>query len=129
MTAPVQIIRRQGQVHKCKGVGGQEAFDGGYTAEGFAKADVNATTAALVAAVAAKKIRVLSYTASATAAGAGTAVFKSAATAISHTISLAANANTGEADENGLFETADNEALNVTTTGVVGVRITYILVD
>lgn len=134
MTSPVQAFRRQGQYFKGKGVGSQNAYDGAYTAELFAKGDIAAAatqTSLVAAAGAGKKIRVLSYGVSALAAGATTVVFNSASTAISHVISLAANGNAAESAEAGLFETAANAALTVTTgAGAgVGVRVTYIVVD
>lgn len=129
MTNPVQSFRRTGQAHKTKGSTGLD-YEGAYTAEAFKFANVAAGTTELVAAVAAKKIRVLSYSLSGVTAGVSTSIFKSATNAISHTISLAANGNSSEADNNGLFETAAGEALNLTVaTNTVGVRLTYILVN
>lgn len=132
---PVQLVRRQSQGHKRKGVGSQFGYDGAYTGELYAF--VNAAVAvdtAVVAASTGSKIRVLSYGVSCVAAGAGTVVFNTkpagAGTAISQTIALPANGNVAESDNNGLFETAVSNGLSVTVTGnIVGVRVTYILVD
>ena len=107
------------------------------SAELFGRANIAAATTdgAIIAAVAAKKIRVLSYSVSALAAAATTATFTSkpggAGTAVSHLISLAANGNSSEDSEFGLFETAAGEGLSLTTgAGAgVGVRVTYVLVD
>lgn len=136
MTNPVQAFRRQSQGHKRKGAGSQAAYDGAYTAELFAKANITGSTTdgALVTAVAGAKIRVLSYSVSCVSTGGSSAVFNTkpsgAGTAISHLISLAASGFASEADNNGLFETAAGEGLTVTTgTNIVGVRVTYILVD
>ncbi len=130
MTSPVLSFKRQGQLYKRKGAASQAGYDGAYTAETFAI--INAAAGGdreVVAAVAGARIRVLSYSVSAPAGG-GTAVFKSASTAISPTITLGANAFVSEAHEAGLFETAEGEALNVTpVTSTMGVRVTYILVD
>ena len=135
MTSPVQMIRRQSQAHKRKGLT-TDAADGAYTAELFAKANIAAsqTDSAFIAAVTGSKIRVLSYSVSCVTAGASTIIFTSkpagAGAAISPTISLAANGNAAEADNNGLFETVVSEGLSITTGGnIVGVRVTYILVD
>jgi len=128
----VQLVKRQGQYYKGAG-GGSSAAYGDYITEKFAKADVAAaaTNTSLIAAVTAKKIRVISYSVSALAAGATTIKFSSATTAISHTISLAANGFASETDENGLFQTNAGEALTVTTGAAagVGVRVTYVEVD
>lgn len=130
MTNPVHSFRRQEQAHKRKGTGVHES-SGAYTSELFAFA--NATAGGdrqVVAAVAGSKIRVLSYSVSGAAGGAATATFKSATTAISALLSIAANGFVAESDNNGLFETAAGEALNITpATSTVGVRVTYILVD
>ena len=126
-----QNFRRQGQGHKTQGSGNQAAFDGAFTPELYAF--VNATTGAdrtVVAASTAKKIRVLSYSLSGPAGSVSTITIKSAtAGAISPLISLAANGFAAESDNNGLFETTAGEALVVTTSATVGVRVTYILVD
>lgn len=136
MTEPTQMFRRQGQAHKSKGAGNQAAYDGAYTSELYAIVTVTgaATDTAVVAAVAAKRIRVLSYSVSCVAAGASTIVFNSkpggAGTAITHTISLAANGNSSESDNNGLFQTAVGEGLSASAgANNVGIRVTYILVE
>lgn len=126
---PVQLVRRQGQFHKSEG-GGDSAAYGNYTAELYDF--LEATTGAdreVVAAVADKKIRVLSYSLSGNAGTVSTAVWKSAAAAIDSTKYLAQNGFIGEADENGLFETAAGEALNINVSANVSARVTYILVD
>lgn len=128
MTNPVMSFRRQGQAHKTKGTTGLD-YEGAYTPELYAF--VNAATGArreIVAAVANRKIRVLSYSLSGPAGSVSTATFESATTAISPLISLAANGFAPESDNNGLFETAAGAALNITTSATVGVRVTYILV-
>lgn len=136
MTSPVQAFRRQSQAHKRKGVGNQAGYDGAYTAELFTKANATGATTdfALITAVVGSKIRVLSYSVSCVVTGASSITFNSkpagAGTAISHLITLAASAFTAESDNNGLFETVVSEGLTCTTgTNIVGVRLTYILVD
>lgn len=128
MTNPTMSFRRQGQAHKTKGATGLD-YEGAYTGELYAI--LNATTGAdreIVAAVAGYKIRVLSYSVSGPAGSVVTATFKSATTAISPLISLGANGFAAEADNNGLFQSATAEALNIATSATTGVRITYILV-
>jgi hypothetical protein len=130
MTSPITAIRYQGKAHKRKGASATGDYNGAYTSELFAFID--ATTGAnreIVAAVAGAKIRVLSYSLSGPAGGAATATFKSANTAISPLLSLGANGWAAENDNNGLFQTASAEALNINTSATVGVRVTYILVD
>lgn len=135
MTYPVWAFRRQGQAHKSKGAGSALAYDGAYTAETFVFKNLAAgVDGSIVAAVAGKKIRVLSYSVSGAAGGVSTITFNSkpagAGTAISNLISLAANGFAAESDNNGLFETAAGEGLTATVvTNTVGLRITYILVD
>lgn len=133
-----QLIRRSGQYFRTStGSGSDIPAGGAYTAELYQFANIasGTTDGAIVAAVANKRIRVLSYAVSALTAGATTAIFTSkpggAGTAISHTISLAANGNFGEDSESGLFQTASGQGLSLTTgAGAgVGVRVTYILVD
>lgn len=135
MTNPVLSFRRQSQGHKRKGAGSQAGYDGAYTGELYAFANVAAgTDGAIITAVAGSRIRVLSYAVSGAAGGVATITFNSkpsgAGTAISCLISLAANGNFHEDDNNGLFQTAADEGLTATVgTNTVGVRITYILVD
>lgn len=138
MTNPVNAFRRQSQGHKRKGttVGAASlAQSGAYTAELFAKANVAAgTDGAVITAVSGSKIRVISYAVSGAAGGVATITFNSkpsgAGSAISHLISLPANGNAAESDNNGLFETVVSEGLTATVgTNTVGVRVTYILVD
>lgn len=129
------VIRRQGQFFR--GLGDGTPAGGGYLAEKFAIANVAAgtTDGAVVAAVSGKKIRVLSYSLSALAAGATTATFTSkpggAGSAVSPVISLGANGFAAESSDSGLFETVAGQGLSLTTAAGagVGVRVTYIEVD
>lgn len=83
-----------------------------------------AGTTAIVAAVTGAKIRVISYTLVAT--GAATAVFKSATTAVTGTMSFAANGGASAYCAEGLFETVASAALNlVTTSNAVEGHFTY----
>lgn len=133
----VQSFRKQGQLYKTKGAGNPEQSNGAWSSELFGRANIAAATTdgAVIAAVAGKKIRVLSYLVSALTAGATTATFTTkpggAGSAISPVISLAANGNVSEESEFGLFETNVGEGLSLTTgAGAgVGVRVTYVLVD
>lgn len=130
MTAPSLSVRVQSHAHKTKGAI-NDMSGGAYTAELFAFANVAAGTSDVVAAVAGKKIRVLSYSVSGAAGGVATATFISStgSAAISPLISLGANGFVHEADNNGLFETAAGDKLQLTAaTNTVGVRVTYILV-
>jgi hypothetical protein len=133
----VQSFRKQGQLYKTKGAAGSEQSKGSWSEELFGKANIAAgtTDGAIIAAVASKKIRVLSYSVSALTAAATTATFRSkpggTGLDVSHVISLAANGNSSEESEFGLFETITGEGLSLTTgAGAgVGVRVTYVLVD
>lgn len=136
MTAAVQQVRRQGQMHKNKGVGSQAAYDGAYTSEQFTTTFINAgtTDGAIVSATAGSRIRVLSFALGGAAGGAGTLVFNTkpagAGTAISPLYSLAINGSARESDINGLFQTAVGEGLTGTTSGApIFIRVTYILVQ
>ncbi len=135
MTSPTQPFRRQGQAHKRKGAGNQAGYDGAYTTELFAIANLTAgTDGAIITAVAGSRIRVLSYSISGAAGGVATITFNSkpsgGGAAISQLISLPANGFAAESDNNGLFQTVVGEGLTATTaTSTVGIRITYILVD
>lgn len=132
---PVQIVARQGQIYKRKGSGSLQ-YDGAFTEEKFAIANATGaqTDLAMVSGVANSKIRVISFAASGTTAA--TVVFNSkpagAGSAISplYNLTLAGCTTIVEKDDAGLFETAVGEGLSVTnSTGNVGYRITYILVD
>ena len=97
----------------------------------FAKAaPIAEDTTTVVAAVTGKKIRVLSYTIQGVTL-AGTAVFTSAATAISGVIATVVLVPFGESNPYGLFETVAGEALRVTmatATATSSVRVTYALI-
>jgi hypothetical protein len=134
MTFPVQAFRRQGQAHKTNRSNSGAAYFGAFTSELFAFGTITGAVidGALITGVTDKKIRVLSYAVSAQTASSITFNTKptGAGTAIMPTIYLAANGNSNEADNNGLFETSSGEGLTATTgTNTVGVRLTYILVD
>jgi len=121
-------VRKQGQYFQGRGDG--TPAGGAYAAEKFAF--TNAATGAdrqVVAGVTGKRIRVLSYSLSAPAAGAATATFKSAAAAIGPLVSLATNGFASESSDSGLLETVAGEALNINTSATVGVRVSYIEVD
>ena len=91
---------------------------------------INAATSGdantIVAAVAGKQIRVLSYTLIADAAV--TATWKSGTTAISGAMSLPANGGAAPTCQSGVLQTATGEALMMTLGGAVGVRghLTYV---
>lgn len=137
MTEPAQGFIAQEQAYKRKGVLSPRTMAGGaWTSELFAF--VNATGAttdfAVVAAVAGSRIRVLSYALSAVVTGVSSGTFTSkpggAGTAISPLISLPLNGFVSEDSAIGLFQTAVGEGLSITTgLNIVGVRVTYILVD
>lgn len=80
--------------------------------------NVGAATQSLVSALPGRRIRVLGFTITAGAAAA-TAVFQSAANAISGIYNLPINGNITEEAPNsrGLFETLPGEALQITGTG------------
>jgi hypothetical protein len=93
----------------------------------FASIIQAAGTGAVVAADATHKIRVLSYTI--IGAGAGTFQWKSATTAKSGPMDYVAASGASPQCSTGLFETAVNEALNLTVTGATGNgHLSYILV-
>lgn len=93
----------------------------------FAKADLTTTGSTVVAAVAGKKIRVLSLTLSSTVTN--DVQLTSNSTNISGTINIAARAPMVLSSLVGLFETASGEALKVTFSGAsLGVTLTYRLV-
>lgn len=91
-----------------------------------------AATTEVVAAQTGKKIRVLSYSVSGLLGGAaGSAQFKSAATAISNTLLTSITVTLAESHPLGLFETVAGEALNVTMVTALAtssVRVTYALI-
>lgn len=130
-----KIVRKQGQYFQGRGDG--TPAGGAYLEEKYAFANIAAgtTDGAIVAAVTGKRLRVISYALSALAAGATTATFTSkpggAGTAITATISLAANGFASEEAECGLFQTSVGQGLSLTTAvgAGVGVRVTYIEVD
>ena len=137
MTTPVESFISQGGAYKRAGVLVPRTSAGGaWTDELFAF--VNATGAttdfAVVAAVAGSRIRVLSYSLSAVVAGVSSGTFTSkpggAGTAISPLISLPLNGFVSESSPVGLFQTVSGQGLSITTgLNIVGVRVTYILVD
>lgn len=100
----------------------------------FSKIDASSSGSnTIVAAVAGKKIRVLSYVI--IAAGAVTAKWQSASTDLTGAMSLAANGGAAPSVSvlapggvYGLFETASGEALNLNLGGAVNVsgHLTYI---
>lgn len=93
---------------------------------------INESTAAsneLVAAVASKRIIVLSYTL--LAAGTVNVTFQSAATARSGAMPLVANAGIAVSDNNGLFATVAGEALNMLSSAAIQVsgHLSYVEAD
>lgn len=93
----------------------------------FLPVNVSSGTTELVAGVSGSKIRVLGYVLSAT--GALAVTFKSAVTALTGAMPAAANGVIpGSYSPVGHFETADGEALNLTTTGDVDGHLVYQLV-
>ena len=95
-------------------------------------ASYSETTAArneIVAAVAGKKIRVLSWTLNA-ADGENDVTWESATTALSGALEIANNATAGASFGGGLFETAAGAALNTTQSAatLVAGHITYVLI-
>lgn len=81
----------------------------------------------VVAAVATKKIRVLSYVLNA-AGGLNTATWKTAATALSGAMDLADNSSLSASAQFGLFETVAGEALNLALTAatLVAGHVSYV---
>lgn len=109
-------------------VSGEVVVDGG-RGRTVKYAVVSESTAAdneVVAAVAGKKIRVLSYALS--AAGAVTVTWKTAATALTGAMSLATGTPLVCIEPQGCFETVAGEALNIAPGGAVQVsgHIAYI---
>ena len=74
--------------------------------------DADAASNEVIAAVAGKQIRILSYTINA-ANGENDVTFQSASTALSGAFEMANNATIHATNEGGLFETAAGEAFNV----------------
>lgn len=132
----LQECRQQAGAHKTKGAGSALAYDGAYSSELFTSLSIGSavTDGAIIIAVPGYKIRVLSYGVSSSTPGASRLTFNTkgagAGVAIMPTIYLAANAQTSESDENGLFETALGEGLTGTTSlNNTYIALTYILVN
>lgn len=134
MSSPVFACRRQEQAHKRKGaVGTKNAYEGAFTGELFFAGDVAVgVDTPIVSTISGARIKILSYSVGSLAGGVITFNSKpgGAGVAINRTVSLGANGNFHESDNNGLFQTVAGQALTATVTGnLCTARITYIAAD